>query len=84
MADSTSKSEIIERLIESNARLSRLLELAHAENHLLEKEIQSSKTQIAGLLAGINFSTRNQKTSSIEVVNVMLQAMMNKPGSDNG
>ncbi len=83
MSDSAGNSATIERLIESNARLSRLLELAHAENRMLEKEIQSSKIKIAGLLAGMNFSATNQQASSIQVVGVMLQAMMNEHGTDN-
>lgn len=82
MSDSPAKSAIIEQLIESNARLSKLLELAHAENCMLETELQSSKVKIAGLLAGMNFLNKNHQISSVELVGVMLQAVMQKHGAD--
>jgi hypothetical protein len=83
MSDSPESSAALERLMESNARLSKMLELAHAENRMLEKEIQLSKIKISGLQAGINFSATNQQASSAQVVGTILQAMISEHGTED-
>lgn len=67
----------LEQLIRSNARLSKLLEAAHAENSALEAKLRSSKGKIAGLVAGINIATKRQPGSrAYQVVGTMINTMI--------
>ena len=82
-SDSSGRCQTFERLVESNARLIRLLELARADIRVLENEVQSSQVKIAGLLAGLNYSSAKNQASGMDAINVMLQAIMSEHHANN-